>query len=537
MARIYLFEVEDTRGKIQLVEYNTQTGLTKIVNRTGEQTINPKDVGITTEIQNQLIVKYDIEDYLRNNYLRYNKIIEWDDTWTKYTPLSERPNAYRDRHRLDSIPLQSKLIQSLIDKQNIDDNLYIYFLVGYKDNNGQFQPIKNFFNEQGNINSKSGSGSNTFDGEIMIPMIPDEMGYNYSANFSSQPVLGRVSPLHFYSSGSSEVVSFSVKLNEDLINYKGHGIYASDKEWISLSDYVENIRRMSYPVIDIDGRKIFPVVYFQLGSFVAKECHVETTVSWEKPIRDGKYTVVNLGFTVTIETGNEQLLSTSEKFEIGGEIVEGLSSTYGNIYYADKVISEIYDIEGLTINNPNLFVSLRQTQELAKLGIEADKRFIDTVAKKLDNIFSAFNTKMYGSEYSRIITELKEEVRSLASASKKFEETAQSLTSEGTTIYMKYLAEVSKETNPNKKTSFGDWLLKQDMSFKTESGVEYRVTKNWLFELDQHSIMKKIDTLLEYYTDDPESRRSKAEIREEIFQLLADIIETYKMGVGYCASS
>lgn len=472
------------------------------------------------------------------DYLVVNNLILKD--LRPYASIYGNQEKYQDYFSLQLEDSKPKTMLAEMNKANKS----IYFLVGFRDEKGNFV-LANEYNT-------SVFNDKTLQSEIEIPVIPDTMGFSYGANFTQQNVLGRVSPIYSYAYGSSEILSFSIKINEDIVNQG----YQEGDVWVDLDTFVNSLKRLEYPILKPNGVSIFPTVYFQIGSYFSGECLVKTVVRWEKPIRDGKYTVVNLDFTLTIEKGNEELLSKSEIYTDAREIVQGLSANYKNIIYADKVISERYDIEELSINNPNFFVSLRDGRFILERQ-KADHRFLDRTEEKLNNIFKAFQTKGVSSkEYETTLNELKLNTRLLINASRSFSQVGKEIfdgvdekkldnaTWRAYNTFQKYenrkptyyeLYDYAKQHKYIEDISFRDWVLKQPVSLKVDEETTYNYTENWLFELSKSDIMKNVDKLLEHFKGSSETE--KAEIKNNIFHLIADVVETYKMGVGYSASS
>jgi hypothetical protein len=144
--------------------------------------------------------------------------------------------------------------------------------------------------------------------EISFPFIPDEMSYSYSANFQSQNVLGRISPVFLYTNGSAIVYAFSVNFHEDLLPQTSV-IYgdiekelSKDKNTTNMNivDFVEKIKMLSYPIKNNFNEISFTQVYFQLGE-IAGYGFVKTSIQWQKPYRNGHYTNCSISFEFTQE--------------------------------------------------------------------------------------------------------------------------------------------------------------------------------------------------------------------------------------------
>lgn len=123
--------------------------------------------------------------------------------------------------------------------------------------------------------------------EIAIPIVPESFNLQYSPNYASSNILGRMTPIYQYTGASGVSYSFSIKLHED-IHTKGQ----------SLQELVDDIRSLSYPHIS-KGEEIdhFPSVLFFLGDIDDKVI-VETDINWELPFRDGRYIVATINFNL-----------------------------------------------------------------------------------------------------------------------------------------------------------------------------------------------------------------------------------------------
>ena len=130
--------------------------------------------------------------------------------------------------------------------------------------------------------------------EIVIPdfIIPESVSHEYSPNFSSNSILGRLSPVLLYSGGSARTLSFSIRLNDDIARQSGYE---------SLVELVDDIKSLSYPTRERSSNRL-PQVYFQLGELVGVGI-VQTSISWSKPFDNtrGIYKLVEVAFTITLE--------------------------------------------------------------------------------------------------------------------------------------------------------------------------------------------------------------------------------------------
>lgn len=142
---------------------------------------------------------------------------------------------------------------------------------------------------------------NTFT-TILIDFLPDAITDSIGATFSSQPIMGRSSPIFGYAESGPRDVSFSVLLHDD---YCVSGIEAE----------VAKYKALVYPFYG--GNTIEPKCMVRLGNMVSFMgfCK-EVGVNWSPPIRNGVYVKaeINLSFTAVyknplsteeVESGND----------------------------------------------------------------------------------------------------------------------------------------------------------------------------------------------------------------------------------------
>lgn len=130
--------------------------------------------------------------------------------------------------------------------------------------------------------------------EIDIPIIPNNVTYDYTPNFSTQNVLGRVTPIYSYLYGSDETYSFTLTLHADMFREE-------------LIEVVDKIKMLSYP-INQNGITNYPEIYFQLGE-LAGIVIVDTSIDWKKPIISKHYALVDIGFSLRLTRKFEKLES------------------------------------------------------------------------------------------------------------------------------------------------------------------------------------------------------------------------------------
>lgn len=188
--------------------------------------------------------------------------------------------------------------------------------------------------------------------EINLDIIPQNIKYSYSSSFPSQ-ALGKPSPAFLYTGGSDATYSFSIDIHEDML----------PSGYNNIVEFVDKIKQLSYPAVKsqtAEGKYLLEeslrTVYFQIGSIAGKGS-VNTSVTWQKPFRNGNYVMATIGFTIVVEHRFEVVQDTRERLVAGTEAYQDvLSVEYSNQlalqtlgekyifdYNMDAVRSEIYE--------------------------------------------------------------------------------------------------------------------------------------------------------------------------------------------------
>lgn len=186
--------------------------------------------------------------------------------------------------------------------------------------------------------------------EINLDIIPQNIKYSYSSSFASQ-ALGKPSPAFLYTGGSDATYSFSIDIHEDML----------PSGYNNIVEFVDKIKQLSYPAEREAKSQTYEeslrTVYFQIGSIAGKGS-VNTSVTWQKPFRNGNYVMATIGFTIVVEhrfLGVEQ--KYRERLVAGTEVYQDvLSVEYSNQlalqtlgeeyifdYNMDAIRSEIYE--------------------------------------------------------------------------------------------------------------------------------------------------------------------------------------------------
>ena len=163
--------------------------------------------------------------------------------------------------------------------------------------------------------------------EITIDVIPEELGYSYTSNWSENSPIGRISPIYQYVNGSEKAYDFSITVHEDMLN---------KNKYKSIVDFVDAIKSMSYPIYKTSGGLInvmsFPRIFFTLGE-IQGYCIVNTSINWRGPFRDGRYTVVQIDFNIIIDAPRTPVKSETVEMERKDDL--------STVYYNDGTVSKI----------------------------------------------------------------------------------------------------------------------------------------------------------------------------------------------------
>jgi hypothetical protein len=116
-----------------------------------------------------------------------------------------------------------------------------------------------------------------------LPIIPEEISDNVSAIFSPIDILGRSSPLQGYSGGSSRVVSFSLKLHEDLYMFNTSTNEPYGTPNLYLNNLVAYLKSLVFP--QYTTTIVPPEVIIVIGRTIGiRGVPKSVDVSWSGPI-------------------------------------------------------------------------------------------------------------------------------------------------------------------------------------------------------------------------------------------------------------
>lgn len=215
---------------------------------------------------------------------------------------------------------------------------------------------------------------------ITLKTIPQSISYSYSPKFISQNVLGRATPIYQYSGAGGQSMSFSIDLHEDVHTEEGE----------TLDDVIKKIKRLSTPEVDAGGFLIeeYPRVLFELGElyYFVK---VETVVEWKKPMRNGKYILATVSFTLDVLEELKEIIHR-DYLEKVGERIDGdyyYGDTMGYVLTQKQLDSEAHTVVK-SLYNVNLDNLLIDSYNL--IGNKTQIAAWDAEVQRLINLFGVY---------------------------------------------------------------------------------------------------------------------------------------------------
>jgi len=125
-------------------------------------------------------------------------------------------------------------------------------------------------------------------------LAPDDITESHSANFEPIDIMGRSSPIAVYSGGGGRTVDISLDIHEDYLKE-----YSNQMGKADIREFVAEVKALTYPRYQ-GGVVIPPRVFIKIGEFFRMKAYCgSVSVSWKKPIRDGKYIVAGLSMNFT----------------------------------------------------------------------------------------------------------------------------------------------------------------------------------------------------------------------------------------------
>lgn len=160
--------------------------------------------------------------------------------------------------------------------------------------------------------------------EIELDVVPEAVSATYTSRIVKQAPFGVMHPINFYTGGTAKSISFNMDLHEDL---DGLQVDANTRSIYAL---IDRLKSMSEPK-SLDGRLMEPLVYLQLGHQFAGKGHIKTGVTFNTPIRRGRYVYINLTVDFTYH----------EDFQISNIDIDGdvYSATHSGI------LPEVFNVD------------------------------------------------------------------------------------------------------------------------------------------------------------------------------------------------
>lgn len=147
---------------------------------------------------------------------------------------------------------------------------------------------------------------------VDLPVLPEEISDDYSANFENLPVMGRSSPYVGYSGGGPRTVSFSLTLHADYCNG-------------DLLGTIRKLKSMAYPEYEdyVDP----PEILFRLGDFILIRGYCDSvSVNWQSPYgKDQNGNTIYYLADVSISLGEAVKIAFS-----ASDIIEGVSYDFSS---------------------------------------------------------------------------------------------------------------------------------------------------------------------------------------------------------------
>lgn len=126
--------------------------------------------------------------------------------------------------------------------------------------------------------------------QLNFKLVPQSVSTSYSPRYVTQQPFASLRPLNFYVGGTGRTLEFTIELHEQ--------DPATVKAGQSIYDVISTLKKFSEATtgnIKVED----PVVYLQLGSHFAGKGHLNTSVEYRLPIREGRYQHAIVGFSFT----------------------------------------------------------------------------------------------------------------------------------------------------------------------------------------------------------------------------------------------
>jgi hypothetical protein len=208
-------------------------------------------------------------------------------------------------------------------------------------------------------------------------IIPEEVGYSYSPNFTAEGVLGRMSPIQMYTGGSDIVYTFTLSIHEDMLE---------NTDYTRIDEFVDAIKALSYPYLDKDNITRAQRAYFQLGE-LSGTGYIKTGVNWKKPLRNGRYIMVDLSFTITVEKVYPKPVITVAEEEVVNSV--SYAVYYNKIRLSDSandVVTELAEFIGYDISITDFVTSDNISTSEKRSNINYTESYFDRALVKFGDM-------------------------------------------------------------------------------------------------------------------------------------------------------
>lgn len=164
-------------------------------------------------------------------------------------------------------------------------------------------------------------------------LIPQSVGVNYKANFSSQTPFGAIRPIRFYTGGSDYTLSFSI----DVMETQKPKVSNSDIKHIStkndsLEDVLNRLKSFEFPPEEVSKNLIKqPEIYIQIGQQFTGLGRITVDIERKKPyqVHSGTYmyATVNITFTYYKKFDESTGLQIIKKGSTGDDVYHAVYQT------------------------------------------------------------------------------------------------------------------------------------------------------------------------------------------------------------------
>lgn len=368
--------------------------------------------------------------------------------------------------------------------------------------------------------------------EVELDVIPETINHSHTAVYKTQNVLGRITPIQMYSSGSEDTYSFSVTYHSDLINED-----RDEEKKIALTKLVDTLQSFMVPDLDQATNALkSKTVYFQVGS-LSGIGSVDVSINWKAPISvDGYYKLVELTFTITVDKSFQPYVSSKPisdlRYTVG---LNTPSETYkdGEIYFTGKyILGDIDDIRTYEKDYQTYYEDIYNAEITNKEDYIIN--FKDTyILNPYDRAYTSFFERNYQSRFDRLKYKL-ENIKGSFTANTS----THALTTLGTTL-RKEIDKVYEETIKqgtivairSKKTVLPEEIEKQITSYNT-----YQVKNNQLYK----DFKKAVEDYYEKYGGDLTKEEKQKAIDKILDEVEVTIRDLYMLGeevLVYAANS